>query len=163
MQRPDISAMLDYFAHEVNQPSYVVIPGTRRKLKMREIHPGTMKWLTRIWQERELATASVNSGAEVLKDLAIEPYFAFKEAALMILNHDIRIRLFYGLYWRYLAHRYDETQIVPIVEEGKKKLPLMAHYEIMVFSTDMRTDLMTMTKAEAERSLQELRSANAGK
>ena len=143
--------MLDYFAHEVNQPSYVVIPGTRRKLKMREIHPGTMKWLTRIWQERELATASVNSGAEVLKDLAIEPYFAFKEAAALYLNNDIKLRLFWPILWRIWAFRYTESQMVPIIAEGKKKLPLSAHFKTMAYSLDMRTDVQKMTKAEAER------------
>ena len=141
-----------------NSVSVVRIPRTKRSVRLRWIKPYTLERLTKVWLERENAVERLNTGAEVLKDMAIEPYFAFKEAALMILNHDIRIRLFYGLYWRYLAHRYDETQIVPIVEEGKKKLPLMAHYEIMVFSTDMRTDLMTMTKAEAERYQAELLS-----
>ena len=74
----------------------------------------------------------------------------------MILNHDIKIRLFYGLYWRILAHRYNETQILPIVEEGKKKLPLMAHYEIMTYSADMRTDWKKLTKKEAEQFRAEL-------
>lgn len=74
----------------------------------------------------------------------------------MILNHDIKIRLFYPLLWRWLAFRYDETQIAPIVEEGKKKLPLMAHYGTMAYSLDMRTDLMKMTKREAEQYRAEL-------
>ena len=68
----------------------------------------------------------------------------------MILNNDIKIRLFYWIYWRWLAFRYNETQISKVVEEGKKKLPLFAHYEIMVYSLDMRTDAMKMTKKEAE-------------
>ena len=98
----------------------------------------------------------MRKGADVLKDLCKEPYFAFKEAALMILNNDIRIRLFYGFLWRYLAHKYDETQIVQIVEAGKKKLPLTAHYKIMAFSMDMRTDMVKMTAKEAEQYRAEL-------
>jgi hypothetical protein len=133
-----------------NAPTVVRIPGTRKRVRLRWIKPYTLERLTRVWLERENAAESVNSGAEVLKDMALEPYFAFKEAALMILNHDIKIRLFYGLYWRILAHRYNETQILPIVEEGKKKLPLMAHYEIMTYSADMRTDWKKLTKKEAE-------------
>ena len=35
----------------------------------------------------------------------------------------------------------------------------MAHFEIMLYSTDMRTDLMKMTTKEAEQYRQELLSA----
>lgn len=148
--RGDLADIMD------NTPTTVQIPGTKKSVRMRWIKPYTLERLTRVWLERENATERINTGAEVLKDMAIEPYFAFKEAALMILNHDIKIRLFYGLYWRWLAHRYSENQILQIVEEGKKKLPLMAHYGIMVFTMDMRTDLMKMTKKEVEQYRAEL-------
>ncbi len=148
--RGDLADIMD------NTPSTVTIPGTKKSVRMRWIKPYTLERLTRVWLERENAIERLNTGAEVLKDMALEPYFSFKEAALMILNHDIKIRLFYGIYWRMLAHRYNETQILPIVEEGKKKLPLMAHYGIMVFTMDMRTDLMKMTKKEAEQYRAEL-------
>ena len=117
-----------------------------------------MERITRVWIERDLAAAKLDGGPDVLKDLAKEPYFAFKEAALIILNNDIKIRLFYWLYWRWLAFRYNETQIVDIIAEGKKKLPLMAHYETMAYSLDMRTDIMRMTKMEAEQYRAELLS-----
>lgn len=139
--------------------SLVPIPGTRKKVKIRWIKPYTMERLTDVWLERELASASIASGPEVAKDLAKEPYFAFKEAALIILNNDLKIRFLYPFYWRWLAHKYDETQVVGIIAEGKKKLPLWAHYETMLYSTDMRTDLMKMTTKEAEQYRQELLSA----
>ena len=133
-----------------NSVTKVNILGTKKSVRLRWIKPYTLERLSQVWLERENAAESVKTGAEVLKDMALEPYFAFKEAALMILNHDIKIRLFYWIYWRILAHRYSEAQILPIVEEGKKKLPLLAHYEVMVYSTDMRTDWMKLTKKEAE-------------
>ena len=136
--------------------SIVPIPGTRKSVRLHWIKPYTMERLTGVWIERELATASVNDGADTLKDLCKEPYFAFKEAALMVLNNDIKIRLFYALYWRWLAFRYSEPQMAPIIAEGKKKVPLMAHYEIMAYSLDTRTDMMKMTKKEAEQYRAEL-------
>ena len=139
-----------------NSVSVVPIKGTRRKVRIRWMKPYTIERITKVWIERDLASANINKGSDVLKDLAKEPYFAFKEAALMILNHDIKIRLFYGLYWRWLAFRYNETQMVGIIDEGKKKLPLMAHYGILVYSLDMRTDAMKMTKKEAEQYRAEL-------
>lgn len=139
-----------------NSVSVVRIPRTKKSVRLRWIKPYTLERLTKVWLERENAVERLNTGAEVLKDMAIEPYFAFKEAALFILNHDLKIRLFYPFYWRYLAYRYDEAKMLPIISEGKKKLPLMAHYEIMAYSTDMRTDLMKMTKKEAEQYQAEL-------
>lgn len=136
--------------------SIVPIKGTKKSVRLHWIKPYTMERLTRVWIERDMATASVKNGAETLKDLCKEPYFAFKEAALMILNNDIKIRLFYGIYWRWLAFRYDETQMENIVMEGKKKVPLMAHYGIMAYSLDTRMDMMKMTKKEVEQYQAEL-------
>lgn len=139
--------------------SLVPIPGTSKKVRVRWIKPYTMERLTALWIERELASAEVRNGSDVLKDLAKEPYFAFKEAALMVLNNDLKIRFFYPFYWRWLAHKYDETQVVGIIAEGKKKLPRWAHFETMAYSMDMRTDMMKMTTKEAEQYRQELLSA----
>lgn len=159
MKQPDIQSRRAYLDIVEDAVSIVPIPRTRKAVRLRWIKPYTMERLTRVWIDRDLASARISSGSDVLRDLAVEPYFAFKEAALMILNHDIKIRLFYPLLWRWLAFRYDETQIHPVIVEGKKKLPLTAHYEIMAFSTDMRTDLVKMTKKEAGQYQAELLSA----
>jgi len=138
--------------------SVVRIPGTKKSVRLKWMKPYTMERLTTLWIERDLASAKISDGKEVAKDLAKEPYFAFKEVALMVLNNDLKIRFFYPLYWRWLAHKYDETQMTDIILEGKKKLPLLAHYETMVYSTDMRTDIMKMTTKEAEQYRRELHS-----
>lgn len=156
MKQPSLQSRKEYADIVGDSVSVVPIRGTRRKVKIRWVKPYTMERLTAVWLERDLAAAKIEKGSDVLKDLAKEPYFAFKEAALLILNHDIKIRLLYPLYWRWLAFRYDETQIADVIEEGKKKLPLTAHYATMVFSMDMRTDLMKMTAKEAERYRAEL-------
>ena len=142
-----------------NAVSVVPIAGTRRSVRLRWMKPYTMERITRVWIERDLASASVENGSEVLKDLVKEPYFAFKEAALMILNHDLKIRFFYWFYWMWLAYRYNETQMTPIIAEGKKKVPLEAHFETMVFSKDMNEAMRKMTKKEAEQYQAELLSA----
>ena len=150
MKQPSLLSRKDYLDIVEDAVSIVRIPRTRKSVKLHWIKPYTMERLTKVWIERDLASAEVRTGAETLKDLAKEPYFAFKEAALVILNHDIKIRLFYGFLWRWLAHKYDETQIAPIIAESKKKLPLRSRYEVMAYSMDMRTDMMKMTKMEAE-------------
>jgi len=156
MKQPTLEQRKEYMDIVDDAVTIVPIKGTKRTVRIRWIKPYTMERITKIWIERDLASARLESGADVLKDLAKEPYFAFKEAALMVLNHDIKIRLFYGLYWRWLAHKYSEEQILDIVAVGKKKLPLSAHYGILAYSLDMRTDWVTMTRKEAERYRAEL-------
>ena len=158
MKQPNLESRIAYAEHESARPSVVTIPGTKRKLTMREIHPGTIKKVTQIWIERDMAAAKITSGPEVLKDLAKEPYFSFKEAAILYLNNDLKLRFIYPFLWRIWAFRYTESQMLPIIAEGKKKLPRMAHYKIMAYSLDMRTDMMKMTKAEVEQYRAELLS-----
>lgn len=161
MKQVPLQARKEYDDIVNDSVSIVPIRGTKKKVKLHWIKPYTMERLTRVWLERDLASAKIEKAADVLKDLAVEPYFVFKEAALMILNNDLKIRFFYPLYWRWLAYKYDETQMLPIVEEGKKKLPLMAHYGTMLYSMDMRTDMMKMTKKEAEQYRAELLSGTS--
>jgi len=156
MKQPTLEQRKEYMDIVNDSVSIVPIKGTKRKVRLRWMKPYTMERITQVWIERELASAEIKEGEDVLKDLCKEPYFAFKEAALMILNNDIKIRLFYGIYWRWLAHKYNETQIVDVVVAGKKKLPLMAHYETMAYSLDMRTDIRKMTRKEAEQYRAEL-------
>lgn len=159
MKQPSLQARKEY--DEIVNDSVTIVPirGTRKSVRIRWMKPYTMERITQVWIERDLASAKIEEGTDVIRDLCKEPYFAFKEAALMILNHDLKIRLFYPLYWRWLAYRYDETQMTDIIAAGKKKLPLMAHYATMAYSMDMRTDLMKMTKREAEQYRAELLSA----
>lgn len=142
-----------------NEPAVVQIPGTKRKVKVRNIHPYTLERLTKVWLERD-ANMPTDSG-ETLKSMAIDPYFAVKEAVLLVMNSWWRIILFYPLKWRIWAYwrEYTDDQMLPIIQEGKKKLPLMPHWMIMAFSTDMRTDWMRLTTMEAEQYRAELLSA----
>ena len=94
-KQPTLDARSEYAYIESNSLSKVRIPGTRKTVRLRWVKPYTLERLTQVWIERESATERLNNDAEVLKDMAVEPYFAFKEAALFILNHDLKIRLFY--------------------------------------------------------------------
>ena len=156
MKQPSLESRKEYI--DIVNDSPTIVRVGKRQFKMHWIKPYTLERLTDVWAERDLAAAKIDEVNDVPKDLLKEPYFAFKEAALMILNHDIKIRLFYPLFWRWLAHKYSEAQIVPVIHAGKKKLPVMAHYETMAYSMDMRTDMMKMTKKEAEQYQAELHS-----
>lgn len=159
MKQPNLAQRKEYIDIVTDAVTEVRIPRTRKVVRLRWIKPYTMERITQLWIERDLAAAKIDKGEDVLKDLCKEPYFAFKEAALLALNGDLKIRFFYPILWRWWAWRYDETQMEPIIAEGKKKIPLMAHYRTMVFSQATRTDWMKMTKKEAEQYRAELLSA----
>lgn len=160
MKQPDLKARREYRAIVEDLPAVVRIPGTRRSVKIRGIKPYTLERLTDLWLERDAASAPGDS-AETLRSLCVEPYFSVREACLIVLNSYWRIRLLYPLLWRIWGKwiGYTEEQMSPIIEEGKKKLPLAAHWRNMAFSTDMRTDWMKMTAKEAEQYRAELLSA----
>ena len=69
--------------------------------------------------------------------------------------------MLYPIMWRLWGKLwgFTEEQVEPIIVEGKKKLPLTAHWRNMASSVDMRMDWMKMTKKEAEQYRAELLSA----
>ena len=68
--------------------------------------------------------------------------------------------MLYPIMWRLWGKLwgFTEEQMEPIIVEGKKKLPLTAHWRNMASSVDMRMDWMKMTKKEAEQYRAELLS-----
>ena len=141
-------------------PTPVQIPGTKKVVKLRGVKPYTMEMLTKLWLERDLG-ASLEDSASTLKSLCSEPYFAVKEALYLVLNSYFKILFFHRLltWWWGKVKGYTEEQMLPIILEGKKKVQLTARWTIMAYSADMRTDMIKMTKKEAEEYRAELLSA----
>lgn len=159
MSQPSKNARREYENGIVNDaPTRVSIPGTKRTVSLRGIKPYTLEKLTDLWIEREATIPDDSS--ETLRSMCKEPYFSIKEACLMVLNTYWKIRLIYPLMWRIWAYvrEYTDEQMLPIVMEGKKKLQLTAHWMVMAYSVDMRTDWMKMTAKEAEQYRAELLS-----
>ena len=157
MKQPNYKARRDYGEVAFNIPTVVPIPGTTKKVTLTGMHPYTIERLTQLWIERDQASA-LNDSAETLKSMCIEPYFAVKEALLFVLNDYWKIKLFFPFlsWWWGKVKGYTEEQMCPIILEGKKKVPLTAHWSNMAYSVDMRSDWMKMKKAEAEQYRAEL-------
>lgn len=161
-RQPGARARRDYFDAVLEDvPERVRIPGTRRTVKVSGMKPYTLRRLTALWLEREDMETAPKDSEEAARSLCREPYFAAKEAALIVLNGYWRIRLLWPFLWRWWAlwRGWTEEQYAPVIAAGKKKVPLMAHWTNMAFSVDMRTDWMSMTTREAERYRAELLSA----
>ena len=82
-------------------------------------------------------------------------------ASLVILNGYWKIKLFHWVYWRYLWRNYSDEELFPITEIAKKKVDsqTQAYLTNTIYLIGMKDTIMTMTKKEAERTLQELKQA----
>lgn len=159
MKSIDINARKELNEITADKPSIVPIPGTNKEVKVYGVKPYTLEKITELWIERDI-NAAPEDGASTLKSMCSEPYFAVREALYFVLNSWWKINLFHKFltFWWGKVKGYTDEQMMPIILEGKKKLPLTAHWMIMAYSADMRTDMMKMTKKEAEQFRAELLS-----
>lgn len=125
-----------------NEPSTVCIPGTKKSYKIKWLKHETTRWITRI----------------VLKDGEDEK-LSCKMASCIILNDYWKLKFLHWAFWRWLYYvkQYDDGQLLPIIEEGKKKVPQYAYYEATIYAIGMKDTIMTMKKEEVEHFLQEHR------
>ena len=159
MKQADLAARqrLGEIAYDV--PTEVQIPGTTKVVKVKGVKPYTLEKITQLWLERD-TLATPEDSASTLKSMCTEPYFAVREALYFTLNGWLKINLFHRFmtFWWGKVRGFTDEQMLPIILEGKKKLPLTAHWMIMAYSADMRTDMVKMTKKEAEEYRAELLS-----
>ena len=125
-----------------NGASDVRIPGTRKKYKIRWLKNETSWKITDILQKEgeDRKTSS-------------------KVAAAIVLNDYWKLKFAWWIQWRwfYYVKQYTDEQLLPIVMEGKKKVPQEAYYGITMLAIGMRDTIMTMKKDEVKRFLQEHR------
>ena len=157
MKQADINARQGLNEIVEDTPTIVVIPGTKKSVRLRGVKPYTLERITKLWLERDSMIVPEDSSA-TLRSMCSEPYFAVKEALYFVLNSWWKINLFHRFltFWWGKVKGYTDEQMLPIILEGKKKLPLTEHWMIMAYSADMRTDIVKMTKMEAEQFRAEL-------
>lgn len=159
MKQADINARLGLNEITEDKPTIVKIPFTQKTVSLRGVKPYTLERITELWIERDSMTIPEDS-ASTLKSMCSEPYFAIKEALYFVLNSWWKINLFHKFltFWWGKVKGYTDEQMLPIILEGKKKLPLTTHWMLMAYSADMRMDMKKMTKTEAEQFRAELLS-----
>ena len=120
-------------------------------ISVRWLHPSVGDWIS------DLMTRDGNDN----KVLA-------QSAALIRLNGFWKCHLFYWIVWRwyYYIRQYSADELVPLFEMAQKKTAqeaAVAYLNATILLTALSTTKKQMTKAEAERTLQELRSDKDGK
>lgn len=119
-----------------------------KKFKVGWLKRGTLRKFTNIMLNRK-------------DDLSSESKVTCKLAAVVRLNGYWSIKFFYPFVWRwyYYIKQYNDDVLLPIIEEGKKKVQLQEYYTIMMLSQGLKDTHKTMTREEVNRMLQELQSA----
>ena len=132
-----------------NQADVVELRGHR--IKVRWMHPSTTDWISML----------------MLRDGGDNKILA-QCAALIRLNGFWKCHLLYWWVWRwyYYIRQYNALELTPLFETAQKKTAredAPAYLNATILLTALSTTKKQMTKTEAGRTLQELRTANDGK
>lgn len=162
MNQPELATRIALAQIEASKVEEVTIPGRKRSLKISFLHDYTVQKITELLLEREELEKVAREGNadDIMRSAVKHPYFSIKMAALAVLNTPFKIAVFYPLVWRWWAfvRRYNEMEIASVTTAIGKKIRLycLMSFQVMQCFQATRTDLMTMTKGEAEQSLREL-------
>lgn len=154
--QPEINTQLLLLSLMNNDPEVVVIPRTKKRYKIRWLKNGQLVKLTRLLLRKEdVEKPKKTTGSEVLDSILEDNKLACKAAAIIILDGFWKLKLFYWILWRwfYYFKQYDNIQLEPILNVGKKKVPLLQFYRTTMSLTEARDTLMQMRTAEVEATL----------
>lgn len=161
IDQPDIKAQRIYASIRDNDATIVCIPGTRKKYKIKWLKNGQIEKLSRLLIRKADTDDRDGENDNALNQILEDNKLACKAAAIYILDGYWKLKFKYWFLWRwfYYIRQYDNSQLQGILDEGKKKVPLTQFFATTMSLTGARATLMTMRTEEAERTLQELATA----
>lgn len=125
MNQPELTTRVLLTQLEANKDEYVVIPGTKRRLRIHFLHDYTVQKITELLLEREEIEQVAKEGGvnNVMRSAVKHPYFSIKMAALAVLNSPLKIALFFPIKWRWWAfvRKYNEAQMASVTTAIQKK------------------------------------------
>lgn len=139
-------------------------PSTEDEKELNDVAENTateVKVRNRTYKVRYLRNKTLRKMTEVMLADGDDSKVSSKCAALIVLNGMFRITFFYWLLWRwfYYVKQYYDYELQPLINEGKKKVPVEAYYINTMLLIGMKDTVMAMTRKEAEHFRQELSSA----
>jgi len=163
IEQPAIDAQQIYLSLISNDAEEVQILRTNKKYKVRWLKNGQLEKLTRllIGADGKTVSREKSSGSAVLDEILEDSKLACKAAAIILLDGYWKIKFRYWFLWRwfYYVKQYDNIQLSPILEVGKKKVPQMQFFKTIMSLTEARDSLMRMRAKEVEVTLQGLSMA----
>lgn len=161
INQPTIDAQQIYLSLISNDAEEVQILRTKKKYKVRWLKNGQLEKLTRLLLHKKTIDEEKTTGSEVLDEILEDTKLACKAAAIILLDGYWKIKFRYWLLWRwfYYIKQYDNIQLAPILDAGKKKVPQMQFFQTIMSLTEARDSLMRMRAKEVEVTLHELSMA----
>ena len=161
VRQPSVEEQRTYASMRDNDATIVNILGTKKKYKIRWLKKGQIERLSRLLigkGDTDNEDAETKTAFDTIKS---DSKLICKAAAIYILDGYWKLKFRYWFLWRwfYYVRQYDNVQLQEILEEGKKKVPLTPFLLTTMSLTGARVTLMSMRTEEAERTLQELASA----
>ena len=125
-----------------NTPDIVMVG--KKKVKVGWLRRGTLRKFTNVMLDKR-------------DDAKSESMISCKLAAIIVLNGYWKIKFCYPLLWRwyYYIKEYLDSELLPIIELGKKKVQLQEYLMIMMLSQGLKDTHKTMTREEVSHFLQE--------
>lgn len=161
IEQPSVDAQRTYASIRDNDATIVGIVGTKKEYKIRWLKNGQIDKLSRLLIRKADTDEKDGQKDNALDSVIEDSKLACKAAAIYILDGYWKLKFRYWYLWRwfYYIRQYDNVQLQPILDEGKKKVPLTQFLMTTMSLTGARDTLMTMRTEEAERTLQELATA----
>ena len=157
IEQVSLEAQRTYASLRDNDATVVPILGTKKKYKIRWLKNGQIERLSRLLI-RKGDTDNEDKGRDLpLNAIIDDTKLASKAAAIIILDGYWKLKFRYWYLWRwfYYIRQYDGEQLQPILDEGKKKVPLTQFLLTTMSLAGARATLMNMRTEEVERILQE--------
>lgn len=157
VEQPSVESQREYVSLRDNDATIVPILGTSKKYKIRWLKNGQIDKLSRLLI-RKADTDDKDNQESPLDAVIDDSKLACKAAAIIVLDGYWKIKFRYWYLWRwfYYIRQYDNVQLQQLLEEGKKKIPLMQFLMTTMCLTGAKATLMSMRTEEAERTLQGL-------
>ena len=158
--QPSVASQKTYASIRDNDATVVPVFGTKKKYKIRWLKNGQIDRLSRLLI-RKADTDDKDGDDSPLDAILDDTKLACKAAAIYVLDGYWKLKFRYWYLWRwfYYIRQYDNMQLQELLEEGKKKVPLTQFLLTTMSLTGARATLMNMRMEEAERTLQELATA----
>lgn len=158
IEQPLEDAQREYMSLAENDATIVSILGTKKKYKIRWLKNGQVMKLGRLLIHKQETDEKDEKETSVWQEFVDDNKLACKAAAIIILDGFWKLKFRYWFLWRwfYYIKQYNNDQLQPILDEGKKKVPLAQFYVTTMSLTEAKATLMNMRTKEAERILREL-------
>lgn len=157
LSQPSVEAQRLYMSLVNDDAEEVVIPRTNKKYKIHWLKNGQLEKLTRLLLHKKSVDEDITTGSEVMDAILEDAKLACKASAIIILNGYWKLKFRYWFLWRwfYYVRQYENMQLAPLLEVGKKKVPLLQFYHTTTLLTGVQDSLMRMRAKEVEATLRE--------